>query len=101
VTLRLTVTETLRGGKLIAISSRAQVRTHRKVLTVGTAIVTLNTGTSQTVSVSLNRTGTKLLVTHRHLKTTLQALQANAGQHLETVSAQTVVFTAAHHRRRR
>jgi hypothetical protein len=100
VVLRLTVTETLRGRTLIALTPRAQMRTHSKVLVVGTTTVTLSAGTSRAVSVSLNRAGRQLLAAHRRLKATLQVSQATSGRPLATVSMQTVVFTAARHRAR-
>ena len=42
--LTMTVTETLKGHKVIAITSRKQAHTHRKVVRVGSAHVTLTAG---------------------------------------------------------
>jgi hypothetical protein len=95
--LRLTVTEQLRGRKLIAFTAGKQ-RTRRQVLVVGTTTLTLNAGTAHTISISLNRAGRTLLAAHRHLKATLRVSQATPGRPLKTVSTQTVVFTARHHR---
>jgi hypothetical protein len=93
LTLKLTITETLKGHKLIAISAKAkkQKKIH-KVVQVGSASVTLEAGQSKTVKIGLNSTGKALLASHHGLKTTLRITQANAGGGSTTVLKQTVTF---------
>ena len=55
VSLRMTVTETFRGHRLIAVAARVR----HKVLGVGSAAVTLSAGNTETVRISLNRAGRK------------------------------------------
>jgi hypothetical protein len=96
LTLKLTVTETFKGHKLIAISakSKKQRKTH-KVVQVGTATVTLKAGQSQTVKISLNGAGKALLASHHGLKATLRITQANAAGGSTTVFTLTVKFKPA------
>jgi hypothetical protein len=97
--LRLTVTEKFKGHRLVAVTARTHVRTHRTVLVVGSAHVTLTAGQSQTVSVSLNRAGRHLLAKRHHLAATLQVLQVLPGGHVVTVSTQTLTFKTPRHKR--
>jgi hypothetical protein len=97
--LRLTVTEKLRGGKLIAVSARKHVRIHRKVLLVGSTAVTLSSGQTRTVKIGLNRAGRKLLAARHHLKATLHILQVHPGRPRLTVSTRTLTYKSAHRRR--
>jgi hypothetical protein len=96
LTLKLTVTETFKGHKLIAISAKAkkQRKTH-KVVQVGTASVTLKAGQSKTVKISLNGAGKALLASHHGLKATLRITQAKAGGGSTTVFTLTVKFKPA------
>ena len=94
--LTLTVSERMKGNRLIAVTSGGNAATHREVVVVGTSHVTLSAGQSQTVSVALNRAGRNLLVTRHHLQATLTVLQALPGGHVETVSMQTVTFKTPH-----
>jgi hypothetical protein len=93
LTLKLTVTETLKGHKLIAISAKAkkQKKTH-KVVQVGSASVTLKAGQSKTVKIGLNGAGKALLASHHGLKATLRITQAKAGGGSTAVLTQTVKF---------
>jgi hypothetical protein len=92
VSFKLTVTETLLGHRLIAISSRA--RKHKVTVTVGSTSVTLNAGQSKTVKVSLNHTGAGLLAKYRTLKTSLRVTQTLLNRHTRTFPTQTVTFKA-------
>jgi hypothetical protein len=101
VALGLTVTETLKGGRVIAIDARNHNGMRRKVLTVGSTSVTLAAGQTRTVRVALNRLGRKLLASRRHLKATMRVSQVRANRQLVTVSTQRLAFTASHRRRAR
>jgi hypothetical protein len=92
LSFKLTITETVLGHRIIAISSRAHK--HKVIATVGSASVTLNAGQSKTVKVSLGRTGKQLLATLRTLKTTLRVTQTLLNRHTRTVNTQKVTFHA-------
>jgi hypothetical protein len=94
LTLRMTVTEKFRGRKLIAITSRTKRHTHNVTVTGGLAHVTLQAGHTQTIRVSLNRTGKRLLVRRHHLNVTLKITQKLGGNASRTVSKQTLHFKA-------
>jgi hypothetical protein len=95
--LSLTVTETFKGHKLIAITARDGGRRRHKVLVVGTKAVTLDAGRTRTVRISLNRKGRQLLVARRTLKAKLHVSEALGNGRTETISTQTVTFTARRH----
>jgi hypothetical protein len=110
LTLTMTVTETLKGHRVIAVTSqnlgsknevaiesRKQSHTHRKVVVVGGAHVTLTAGDTRVVRVTLNRTGKALLAKHHHLKVTLRVTQTLANQHTVTVARRTLTFKAPKH----
>ena len=59
--LLLTVSETLRGHTLVALSASGRPRVTHKTVVVGRASVTLAPGQSRSVTVSLNGTGKALL----------------------------------------
>jgi uncharacterized membrane protein len=93
----MTVTETLKGHKVIAVTSRKQAHTHRKVVVVGSAHVTLTAGQTRVVRVTLNRTGKALVAKHHTLKVTLHVAQTLANQHTVTVASRTLTFKAPKH----
>ena len=94
VSLNMSVTETFRGHKLIAVA--ANVR-HR-VIGVGSAAVTLTAGNSATVRISLNGAGRKLLAARHGLKVNLVVTEALGNGQSATVSTQTVTFKTHRHR---
>ena len=71
LSFKLTVTETLRGKKIIAVGARAKPKRHKITVTVGTASTFLTAGHSRVVKISLNGTGKSLLSKYRTLHTTL------------------------------
>jgi len=96
---RMTVTEKIRGHKVLAVTARKKPKTRKVVVTVGTARgVTLLAGQSRTVKISLNGTGRRLLASHRTLKVTLDVTQILGGGRSRTVS-QTVTFKAPKHKK--
>jgi hypothetical protein len=64
ITLRLTVVETLRGTRVIAVAAR---RTRRLTVTVGASTVHLAPGQQRTATVALNATGRRLLAHVRRM----------------------------------
>jgi len=106
VSLNMTVTETLRGHKLIAVAARGRHRQapptirhpRHKVIRVGSAAVTLTAGNAATVRISLNRAGRKLLAARHVLRVKLVVTEALGNGRSVTVSTQTVTFKAHSHR---
>lgn len=99
LTLSMTVTETLRGHRLLAVAARRGGRKRLKVVVVGTSSATLATGTTQTVAISLNHSGRRLLAARHSLNARLQVTEALGSQGNVTVSTQTVTFRDRKHRR--
>ena len=94
LTLALTDTATVRGGKVIAVSAADAhgARAKHRTVVLGTATLTLSAGQSKTVPLALNRTGKRLLVTYRTL--TADLVLSESGK---PVSTATVTFAARHH----
>ena len=90
-TLTLSVVETLRSGKLIAVVATS--KTKKQTVTIGLASVTLSGGQSKTVSVTLNGTGQALLKHEHKLHVKLMLTQTSAGKTV-SVNGQTLNFTA-------
>jgi hypothetical protein len=99
LSFKLTVIETFKGHKLVAVTARKRIKTTHKVVVVGTAKITLNAGHSHTVRVGLNRTGKRLLNSRHQLPAKLLITQAIAGGKTRTVFNQTVKFKLATPRR--
>lgn len=74
VTLTLTVTETLKGANVIAVTA-AKHKIKRKLVTVGRVTVTIAAGHAKTVKMSLNATGRKLLTKEHTLPLKLTVAQ--------------------------
>jgi hypothetical protein len=97
--LSMSVTETFKGHKLIAVTARDSGRRKHKVVVVGTASVALSAGKNKTVRISLNRTGRKLLATRNVLEVKLRVTEALGNRRTVTVSTQTVTFKTRNRRR--
>lgn len=96
---RMTVTERIRGHKIIAVTARKKSKTRKIVVTVGSARgLTLTAGQSKVVKIPLNRTGKRLLASRHRLKVTLHVTQVLGGGRARTVS-QTVKFKAPRHKK--
>jgi hypothetical protein len=81
VTSTLSVTETLRGSKVIAVASLAtKQRTHRRTITIGSATVTVAAGRKTTEHLRLNRAGLRLLTARRKLSVELTVSSARNGK---------------------
>jgi hypothetical protein len=92
VSLKLTLTEALRGHKVIAVSARKAKVTH-KTIVVGTASATIPAGRTVTVKIGLDRTGRHLLAARHRLTATLTVTQRVSGRN-RTISTQKVTFKA-------
>jgi hypothetical protein len=96
---RMTVTEKIRGHKIIAITARKKPKTRKVIVTVGTArTITLVAGQSRVVKISLNGKGKALLKSRHTLKVTLDVTQVLGGGRSRTLS-QTVTFNAPKHKK--
>jgi hypothetical protein len=96
--LTLSVTETLRGRKLIAVAALAANRHKNKTKTVmlGAATVRLTSGQSRTVRISLNARGKRLLGARHTLRVRLAVLAND-----RMMAHRTVIFRARSHKKRR
>jgi Ca2+-binding RTX toxin-like protein len=93
-TLTLSVVETLRSGKLIAVAAASKIK--KKTVTIGHASVTLSGGKSKSVSVTLNSTGKGLVKREHKLHVKLVLSQTSAGKTV-AVKGQTLTFIAPKH----
>jgi hypothetical protein len=101
VTLKLTVKETRKHHKVIAISARHKPKpkvTH-KVVVLGTASATIPAGHSKRVRVSLNKKGRALLKARHRLTATLTVAQITSGRS-RPIATQKVQFKATKHHRK-
>jgi hypothetical protein len=83
----LTVRETLKHGKLIAVA--ASTKLTKRTVSVGSASVVVPGGRSKTVKLSLNGTGRGLLARHSPLRVGLDVTQVG-----RTIKTSTVTFRA-------
>ena len=67
-------------------------------MVVGRTSVSLTAGNTQTVRISLNRKGRKLLKARHTLKATLHISEAIGGGRTKSVATKTVTFKARGHR---
>jgi hypothetical protein len=90
ITVSLTITETVKSGKITAVAAKAKAKPKvvRRTVTIGSANVTLAAGHTQTITVTLNGTGRSLLKQHHKLRV---ALAARLGT--SVISSQTLTFT--------
>ena len=93
-TLRLTVTERVRGGTVLAVNAVAKPRTTRRTITVGKATRTLAASHRVSIALALNPAGRRLLRTRHELKVALRLTQART-----TFGGRTVRLTAPQRRR--
>jgi DNA-binding beta-propeller fold protein YncE len=86
---KLTVRETLKHGKVIAVAARTKLT--KRTVTVGSGSVVVGAGRSKTVKVSLNRQGRALLARHSPLKVKLTITQSG-----RKIKSSTLTFRAKH-----
>jgi hypothetical protein len=95
----MTVTERIRGHKIIAVTAKKKPKTRKVVVTVGSARgITLTAGRSKVVKISLNGNGKSLLTNRHTLKVKLGVTQNLGAGRSKTVS-QTVTFKAPKHKK--
>ena len=94
VVLEMTVTETVRAGRLLAVvaAKRKPVST-RRTISVGTRSTTLGVGRSSVVHVALNAAGRRLLATRHRLAVTFTASQIGITGSRMIAPNQTVTLT--------
>jgi hypothetical protein len=78
VKLTLSVTETMKGSHLIAVSARKRPGLVKKVVVLGSTIATLDAGRSKTVKVALRGAGRRLLARERHMHVKLGIAQSGS-----------------------
>lgn len=85
----MSVTEKLRGAKLIAVTAAktSRQKTQRKTVTLGSVRVHIAAGQNKTVPVSLSQTGRHLLSRHHPLRVKLSVLQEGS-----TAASRTITF---------
>jgi hypothetical protein len=96
LTLTLTVTETLKGGKVIGVSASKKKRPKiiKRIVTVGSVTVSLTGGQSELAKIALNAAGKRLLVSHHKLAARLTTTETGSGGHSTVLSSRTVTFKA-------
>jgi len=90
--LQLTVTETLKGAKVIAITTARVKRPklHKRIVVLGSATVTVAAGHHATIKISLNGRGRRLLFQHHVLKAELTLTQTGG----YVILTRTITFKA-------
>ena len=81
------MTETIQGGKVIAVAASKKPKKKKKVVVIGSTTVTLAAGQRKTAAVSLNGTGKKLLANRHTLRVKLTITERG-----KIVATQTVTF---------
>jgi virginiamycin B lyase len=92
LTATLTVTEKLRGGKVIAVTA-ASAMPKPKVVVLGTDTVSITAGQRKTVRIAMNAVGRQLLARRRALKVKLAITQPRGGKN-RLVYSQKLTFKA-------
>ena len=88
LSLSLSIMETVKGGKVIAVSAAK-----KKTMVLATASVTIAAGQTKTIVIALNAIGKHLLSTRHSLKVKLAITQAGVAK-ASVVSGQTITFKA-------
>jgi hypothetical protein len=91
--VQLQVAETLRGGKLVAVAAGRGPKTKHRTVVIGSAGVTLASGQSRTVTVTLDSAGRSLLSHYRRL-----AVELTVKQGTRTVTSAKLTLTTAKHK---
>ena len=105
VTLKLTVKETIKHHKLVAVSAshkpKPKSKVTHKLVVLGATSATIAAGQSRTLSVALNRTGRTLLKARHHLTATFTVAQVTSGNSRPLTTAK-VRFTPTkkHHHKK-
>jgi Zn-dependent protease len=83
----LSVTEKLRGAKVIAVTAATHPKTKTRRLPLGFTRIVIKAGQTRTVRVSLNRAGQRLLAARHGLKVKLALAQSG-----HVISASPITF---------
>ncbi|MGA2928644.1 MAG: hypothetical protein ABSG43_22170 [Solirubrobacteraceae bacterium] len=90
MSLTLSLIESLKGGKIIAVAASGNhartTKSLKRTVVIGTATVTLPTGESRTVKVGLNATGQRLLAARHALKAMLAVAQSGQAIAIRTLT---------------
>jgi len=91
ITVSVGVSETLKGGKVIAVSAmaRGKPKISKRTIPIGSTSVTLSAGQSRTVTVALNGSGERLLAKDHSVAAKLTASEGSV-----VLDTQTVTFHA-------
>ncbi len=99
--MKLTVKETRRHHKLVAVSAahkpKPKPKVTHKVVVLGTTSATIAAGHSQTLRVSLNRKGRALLKSHHHLTVKLTVAQIVSGHSRQITTGKVRFKPTKHH----
>ncbi len=97
--MKLTVKETRRHHKLVAVSAahKPKPKVTHKVVVLGTTSATIAAGQSQTLRVSLNRKGRALLKARHHLTATFTVAQIMSGKSRPVTTAKVRFKPTKHH----
>jgi hypothetical protein len=103
VSLTLTVHETLRGHRIVAISAAKtkKPKLKHRLVVVGSASATVRAGRTAKLKVSLNRTGRALVAARHHLATTLTVRQRGIAKKTKVLARRKVKFASPVKRKRR
>jgi hypothetical protein len=98
VTMKLTVKETRKHHKIVAVSAshKSKPKVTHKVVVLGTTSATIPAGQSKTLRISLNKKGRALLKARHHLTATLTVAQIASGKSRQ-VAADKVRFKPTKH----
>jgi hypothetical protein len=103
VTIKLTVKETIKHHKLVAVSAshKPKPKVTHKIVVLGATSATIAAGQSKTLRVALNHKGRALLKARHHLTATLTVAQITAGKSRPVTTAK-VGFkpTKKHHHKK-
>lgn len=96
VSLTLTVHETLRGHRIVAVNAARtkKPKLKHRLVVVGSARATVRAGKTAKLTVSLNRTGRRLLAARHRLSTTLTVRQRGTGKTSKVIAHRKAKFTA-------
>ena len=95
MTESLSVRETIKHGKVTALSARAGRRVSKRTVVIGSVTVTIAAGASSTVTVPLNARGRRLLAARHRLRAKLTVTEGG-----KLLQSSTIVLTAPRHRKR-
>jgi hypothetical protein len=102
VSLTLTVHETLRGHRIVAVSAAKtkKPKLKHRLVVVGSASATVPAGKTPKLKVSLNRIGRGLLAARHRLTATLTIRQRGTGKKTKVVARRKVTFKSPVKRKR-